>query len=221
MSPGIVRVSLFLILALPCAPQDGLSIVRDWQPSSVGDRWTYEREIRSGDRNHPDIERWEVDEVTVAIETVAQGTLLRRAVVSRNTSNPPRWLHHPPRPESNVLISKNCIYDLSRYPQADPLKDFTSDWLPDVCFPLLDGITWGDPNKGRDLWTVAGRGKKHPDDPASVTPVSWRLEAGLASGDDNYVWFRQGVGLIAERTWHNGTYTDESVRLIRFQPARP
>ena len=92
--------------------------------------------------------------------------------------------------------------------------------LPDICFPLRRGMSWGDPKRGRDLWTVSGLGRKHFDDPASVTADSWRLEAHLASGDDDYVWFRKGTGITAERTLHNGTYADSSARLLRFQPAR-
>jgi hypothetical protein len=52
-----------------------------------------------------------------------------------------------------------------------------------------------------------------------VTSDSWRLEAHLASGDDNYVWFQKGVGISGARTTHNGTYYDEHLRLIRFEPA--
>jgi hypothetical protein len=93
--------------------------------------------------------------------------------------------------------------------------------LPDVCFPLQAGKTWGDPKKGRDLWTVAGRGRKNAGDPDSACAQSWRLEAHLASGDDNYVWFQKGIGIAAARTFHNGTYHDERTRLLRFEPAKP
>ena len=59
-------------------------------------------------------------------------------------------------------------------------------------------------------------GAKNPDDPSSVTADSWRLEASLASGDDDYIWFKKGVGIVAERTYHNGTYSDYRVTLQRF-----
>jgi hypothetical protein len=93
--------------------------------------------------------------------------------------------------------------------------------LPDVCFPLLAGKTWGDSNKGRDLWTVAGHGPGNAGDPDSASAQLWRLEAHLASGDDNYVWFEKGIGITAARTFHNGTYNDERIRLLRFEPNPP
>ncbi len=130
-----------------------------------------------------------------------------------------RKVEYRPNTDANIVIRNNCMFfPGARYYDVS-LSEINADSLPDVCFPLRVGMTWGDPKKGRDLWTVAGMGKKRPDDPVSVTPDSWRLEAHLASGDDNYVWFRKGIGIVAERTWHNGTYTDESVRLVRFEPA--
>ena len=219
MPARILSCFLLLLLPLPVSSQDSLAVVRSWQPLAVGDRWIYVREFRGGDRTHPTIERWEQEDVTTAIETVPQGTIIRRNVEYRNYTSPPGRFRPRPAGESDILVRNNCIYYLDRY-GSSALKDFRSDWLPDVCFPLRESMTWGDPNKGRDLWSVTGHGRKHDADPASVTPDTWRLEAGLASGDDNYVWFQKGTGLIAERTWHNGTYDDESVRLLRFEPAK-
>lgn len=177
-------LALLCLSFLPSFSQGLRSIVGEWQPLTVGDRWVYVREMRTGTPEQPRVKTRE-QEIT----------------------------------NTNILLRGNCIFfpGWNYYDVAQ--SQITADSLPDVCFPLRQGMTWGDPKKGRDLWTVAGLGNKHPDDPASVTPDSWRLEAHLASGDDNYVWFKKGVGVVAARTWHNGTYTDETLRLVRFEPA--
>jgi hypothetical protein len=195
----------------------------------IGDRWIYEEEIRDGNRQHPDVDRWKQQDTTFAIETIPEGILVRRKVQLLDNTAPPEYMGSGP--ESNILIQNNCIYylndsasgwgwDSSRNQLSGDFRKAlaSKEALPDVCFPLHTGETWGDPNKGRDLWTVTGLGRKNPDDPSSVTPEAWRLEGHLSSGDDNYVWFQKGVGVIARRTYHNGSYHDDEVRLVHFQP---
>ncbi len=198
----------------------------------VGDRWTYETEMLSGDRKHPVVTRWEQEDRIVAIQTIPEGTLVRRKVELLNSTAPPNPL---PDYESNILIHNNCIYylndsytygwDSSRNGlSADFKKDLAANMvLPDICFPMHNAQTWGHPDpaegRGRDLWTVAGWGKRNTDDPISVAGESWRLEASLGSGDDDYIWFQKGIGVVAKRTYHNGTYGDYQVRLLNFEPA--
>jgi hypothetical protein len=202
---------------------------------AVGDRWVYEEEIRDGNREHPGIERWQQSEVTVAVETIPEGVLIRRKVGFLNSTLPPRWVGASG--ESNILVRTDCLYYLDDSPLYrrgygwDALHHELSagfrkalaagEALPDVCLPFEPGKTWGDPNKGRDLWTVAGHGRNNAGDPDSATAESWRLEAHLSSGDDNYVWFQKSIGVTAARTFHNGTYHDERIRLLRFEPAKP
>lgn len=226
LSTRILYISL--LLPIVSFSQD---VVRQWLPMSVGDRWVYDVEARSGSRVHPDVEHWVREETTVAVEKLPEGTLLRQKVrLLDNTAFPLR----PRGPdESAILIHGACIYNLSRSHHGwgwDPAQHQLSaqfreylnrgEALPSVCLPLHRGQTWGDPQKGRDLWTVAGMDPKSQDDPLPARAEAWRLEANLASGDDDYVWFRKGVGIIAERTYHNGTYDDVRVRLLRFEPAR-
>jgi hypothetical protein len=229
----LLRVPLLLVFcSIPVISQDPLAAVRTWLPSTIGDRWIYEAETRDGDRQHPDILRWRQQVVTVAIETIPEGILIRRKVTWLNNTAPPRWIGL--YDESNILIRNNCAWyladspqngiyawDRSRHTLSAEFRKFlaSGETLPDVCFPLQAGKTWGDPKKGRDLWTVAGHGTRHPGDPDSATRNSWRLEAELASGDNNYVWFKKGVGISGSRTVHNGTYHDDHVRLVRFEPA--
>jgi hypothetical protein len=230
--PWIFPVLLILIVfGVPCS-QDFLAGVRDWLPTAVGDRWIYQGEVRSGNMDHPEVELWEQEEWTVAVETVTQGVLIRRKVSFRNHTGVGRLRASAPG-ESNILVHNGCVYYLEDSPSYghgygwDAARQqlggefarvlAAGEALPDVCFPLQVGRTWGDPTKGRDLWTVGGLGKKKMDDPNSVAADSWRLEAHLASGDDNFVWFQKGIGVTASRTFHHGTYDDQRVRLLRFE----
>jgi hypothetical protein len=225
----VPRLNLVLAIALSAAAspaQDPATIVQSWLPMRIGDRWIYETEMLSGDRKHPDVTRWKQEDSVIAIESIPEGTLVRRKVRYLDNTAPP---NPSPAGESNILIHKHCIYysdggygwnNSRNRLSVDFKKDLaTNRALPDVCFPLHIGQTWGNPNIGRDLWTVAGFGKKNAGDPVSVTGKSWRLEASLGSGDDDYVWFQKGVGIVAKRTYHNGTYGDYLVRLLKFEPA--
>ena len=224
---------LYLSLLLPSvAPsQDTLSLVRQWLPMSVGDRWIYDVEGRSGSRVHPDVEHWVEEETTVAVESIPEGTVLVQKIRFLDDTAPPARTQIPD--ESAILIRGACIYYLSasnhgwgwnpaQHQLGTQFREYLNrgEVLPSVCFPLHRGQTWGDPQKGRDLWTVAGIGPKSQDDPLAVGLEAWRLEANLASGDDNYVWYRKGMGVTARRNYHNGTYDDRRVRLLRFEPAR-
>jgi hypothetical protein len=224
-------VALLVLLSPVISPaQDSIAVIRDWLPTRPGDRWIYETEMLDGDKKHPDVTRWEQEDTIFATQTIPEGVLVRRKVRFLNNTAPP---YPPPDSEANILIHNRCIYYLhdsfsdGGYGWDSSRKELTASFkkdlaiskaLPDVCFPIHIGQTWGNPKIGRDLWTVAGLGKKTHDDPVSVTMKSWRLEASLASGDGDYVWFQKGVGIVAERTYHNGTYSDYQVRLLKFEP---
>jgi hypothetical protein len=206
-----------LVLAATHPPQT-TSIVHQWLPMKVGDCWVYDSEILSGDRHHPHVETWQEADTTEAVRHVPEGIWIKRKVAFIRGAVPPRFVSNPS--ESNILVHENCIYFVNELNNAfrEALAGHTA--LADVCFPLTLGTSWGDPHQGHSLWTVRGRGRKGSSDPGSVTPQSWRLEANLASGDSNYVWFQHNVGIVAKRTYHNGTYHDYRVRLVSFQPAR-
>ena len=131
--------------------------------------------------------------------------------------------------ESNILVRGSCIYYLQdSYGWDRERRDLSlafrtalnhGESLPDACLPLHQGHTWSVPNLREQVWTVAGKGPKNPDDLVSAAEQSWRFEASLASRDQNLVWFQEGVGVTASRTFHPGTYHDERARLLRFEPA--
>ncbi len=169
-------------------------------PTAPGTLWIYEVEGRWGLTDHPQVEHFEEQvEIIGAAMLRPSGTYLRRIARRSGAER-----------ATEMRVADGCIGSLRvTVPQSRPD-------LPDVCFPLHEGQTWGNPSEGRASWMVAGHGKKKLGDPVSIEPSDWRIEAHLASGDDNFVWFRKGVGIVAERTWHNGTYDDRSARVVRF-----
>ncbi len=207
-----------LLLSAVARPPQSAGIVRQWVPMNVGDCWVYDSEILSGDRHHPHVETWQEADTTAAVRHIPEGIWIQRKVAFIKGAVPPRFVSNPS--ESNILVHENCIYFVNELNNAfrEALSAHTA--LADVCFPLAPGATWGDPHQGRSVWTVRGHGHKGSSNPSSVTPQSWRLEASLASGDSNYVWFQRNVGIVAKRTYHNGAYHDYRVRLVSFQPGR-
>ncbi len=171
--------------------------VGDWMPRHFGDRRVYEVEIREGNRQHPDVETWREEVRTVAVRQVSDGILIERTVKLLEGTAPGRsvakWC-----PTANILVRGNCLYFEYGGEVGEP---------PDVCFPLREGAVWGDVKDGRGHWRVAGFERER----------GWRLEAHLASGDDNSVWFQKQVGVAATRTLHHGTYYEKRVRLLSFQ----
>jgi hypothetical protein len=218
-------ISLLSFAAAAIARSQGLA-------PAVGDRWIYDTELRDGTSPNLQVHHWSQEDITVAIEDVPEGRLIRRRVRLLEGAAP-SWARVPQ--ESNILLRGACIY----YLQDSFLNHFYS-WdnqrheltvafrkelaagktLPDACFPLRQDAAWSIPNMREATWTVAGTGPKNRDDPSSVTAQSWRFEANLASGDENLVWFQEGVGVTASRILHHGSYHDERVRLLSFESAR-
>ena len=110
MTSRIIRALLFLLFVSSAqTSQDSLAVVRDWLPSAVGDRWIYEEEIRGGNRQQPEIERWEEGIVTVGVDTIPAGMLIRRKVTFLNNTLPPPRLRAARAGESNILVQNDCV----------------------------------------------------------------------------------------------------------------
>lgn len=211
-----VLVLPLVLLAETKAPQT--VNVRQWLPMNVGDCWVYQTEIFTGDRHHPNVENWEEADTTVGIHKVPEGLFIQRRVAYIRGAVPPKFVNNPS--ESNILIHDNCLYFVNEITSTlhEALAAHTA--LPDVCLPLEPGASWGNTQQARSLWNVHGRGRKDSGDPMSAGLQAWRLEASLASGDTNRVWFQRNVGIVAKRTFHSGTYYDYRVRLVSFNPGR-
>jgi hypothetical protein len=165
-----------LLLVLLCGvagiSQDPLAIARAWIPTAIGDRWIYEEDVRDGDRQHSDIERWRQDVLIVAIDTIPEGILIRRKVTYLDDTRPPRRLQSSG--ESNILVRNDCAWYLTRFGWDQPHHQLGGEFrkallagemLPDVCFPLKAGKTWGDPQKGRVFGQLPARGPRTPTIP--------------------------------------------------------
>jgi hypothetical protein len=173
------------------------------------------------------VQHWVQQDTTTAVEWIPEGVLIRRKVSILQPAVPSGSNRIPE--ESNILVRGSCIYylqdsygwDRERHDLGLAFRNALNhgESLPDACFPLPQGHTWSVPNLREQVWTVAGKGPKNSDDPISAGSQSWRFEASLTSGDENLVWFQEGVGVTASRTFHHGTYHDERVRLLRFEPA--
>jgi hypothetical protein len=55
---GPIGIALCAFSMLASAQNDPFA----WFPLQVGSRWVYEHEAKSGDRNHPDVDRWTSEE---------------------------------------------------------------------------------------------------------------------------------------------------------------
>src|ERR1700676_1353171 len=194
LSAHTVRISLlFLCVAGMCLPQDPLAGLNGALPLTVGDRWIYDTEIRDGVAAHIEVRHWVQQDTTMAVEWIAEGILIRRKVSVLQPAVPSGSIRIPE--ESNILVRGSCIYYLQD----------SYGW------DRRQGQTWSVPNLREEVWTVAGKGPKNSDDPVSAGEQSWRFEASLTSGDENVVWFQEGVGVTASRTFHHGTYHDEQI----------
>ena len=223
-----LRISLlFLCVAGMSLPQAPLAGLNGELTLTIGDRWIYDTEIRDGIATHIEVRHLVQQDTTMAVEWIPEGVLIRRKVSVLHAAVPSSSSRIPE--ESNILVRGSCIYYLQDSHGWDrDRRDLSlafrtalnhGESLPDACFPLSQGQTWSIPNLREEVWTVAGKGPKHSDDPVSAGEQSWRFEASLTSGDENLVWFQEGVGVTASRTFHHGTYHDERVRLLRFEPA--
>lgn len=228
LSAHTLRISLLLLYTAGASvPQEPIADLNGAMPHAVGDRWIYDTEIRDEVDSRVEVQHWVQQYTTMAVEFIPEGILIRRKVSVLQPVVSSISIRIPE--ESNILVHGACVYYLQDYYRWDSEQHDLSpafrnalnhgESLPDACFPLRHGHTWSVPNLREQVWTVAGRGPKNLDDSVSAGSESWRFEASLTSGDENLVWFQEGVGVTARRTLHHGTYHDERVRLLRFEPA--
>jgi hypothetical protein len=57
-----------------------------WFPLQVGSHWVYEHEWKSGDRNHPDVDRWTSEEKITSRVTIPEGLVVLREVKEQGNS---------------------------------------------------------------------------------------------------------------------------------------
>jgi hypothetical protein len=215
-------------------------VVPAWLPTDTGDTWVYQNESRDGASYggiaHPRVVRWKTEETITGSVVLAEGTLVRTETKARDPI-PNHVLRSFRRGmdfvESYYLIRHNCRFDLD--PQADELdlNQFPHPELrpsfrdnlargnvpPDICFPLAVGKTWGQVPEtalARDnVWTVID---VNPADPASPDKgKTFHLQTYEGAGTTIDRWYEQGVGVVREVVFHNGTYFEDRRQLLRFE----
>lgn len=212
-----------------------------WFPLQVGNRWVYEHESKSGDRNRPDVDRWSTEESITGRVIIPEGLVVLRDVkelakpseqtITVRVIDQNGQLRYAQQPGYNravysnrepYLIHGNCLYGLAGGwdSQAQQLRPEYRKSLsegavsPRLCFPLLMGREWGN----NDIpWRVElareGVGSFLPAEYAGAIHV---FSSHFGSGGWEDVWFQKGVGIVGERYIRNGTYEEHTKKLLSF-----
>ena len=217
-----------------------------WFPLQAGSRWVYQHESKSGDRNHPEVDRWTTEEWITGWVTIPEGLVVLRQVKQGTSPTEPitrvrtitangqlREIQQPTynrslltaRDGEPYLIHGNCVYvidgggwDSQRQQLRPDYRKYLSDGLvsPDFCFSLRAGRKWGN----NDIpWRV---------EPARDGVGSFLLakyadaihifSCHFGSGGLKDVWFQKGVGIVGEHYLHDGTYDEYTKKLVSFVP---
>jgi len=213
-----------------------------WFPLHVGSRWVYDHESKSGDREHPDVDRWTSSVTITRLVTIPEGLVVLREVTLPESQPGARALVIAPngrrqyaeipahggypasRDRAPYLLHENCLYVISGgwNDRDQALTAETREYLKrgassaDFCFPLESGRTWGN----NDVpWSVeparAGVGAFLPPRYADAIHI---FSNHLGSGGWDDVWFRKGVGVVGEHYIHNGTYDEYTKVLQSYSP---
>jgi hypothetical protein len=214
------------VLIFICAPASAQNTPSDWFPIAVGNQWVYEHEVRDTPADNPQIRRWQTVETITGTLTIPEGlVVLRRVEVKGATSG--GWLESV-YAESNYLIRNNCLYFLDnqiwneheqRLRPEYREQILAGDAEPQFCFPLTAGKQYGkDSQPGWVPSRVVGMGPRQGFTPESVSSAAFDVVVHLVYADETHLWFEKGVGITGMWDWHNGTYAEYRVRLVRFQP---
>ena len=212
------RILLYLSLSLVSFgqnPQPG--IFANWFPIHPGDKWIYDHDDRNENGNgraHPVIERWRTEQTITGSWTIPEGTLIETRVEPLGTV--PSTIHVQPNPA--YLIRGNCLYEseVDWTPATHQLTDsfrqglLAGEYSPDFCFPLMTGKTWG--HEGTRDW-------KATEIRAGVFRIR-SISYYPGSGQTEDIVFEKGVGILSQHGLHHGTYGEQRVQLVKFEPAR-
>jgi len=223
-----MKSRLFAWILISWAPVFAQGVASAWFPMDIGNQWIYEHESRGGSSKNPLITRWQSVETTTGAVAIPEGTVvLRHVQVSGDASS--GWIESV-FGRSNFLIRKDCLYFLNpafswneqeeRLRPEYAAKLLAGDVEPEFCFPLSAGKSFGrDSPPGWVPSRVVGQGRGQRFAPASVSSKAFDVRVHVVYADETHLWFEKGVGITGEWDWHNGTYLEYRVRLVRFQPA--
>ena len=230
----IVRCGAFLLLlsaAFSCSAED---IVRSWYPLQPGNTWLYAKELLDGAMDHPDVERWTMEEtvVSAARDAALDAVLVTLRVKILDHRLPPggsRYSNMRERPESHLLVRHDCVWIVDGQEAgaagyvSDPLHSvrFHADFLqgqvpPDYCFPIATGKEWGRVANTSPAEEYIWRVDRMNGDPYGPPGErTFHFSTHLGAGEFADRWFTEGIGLVHESVEHHGTYDENRVRLLR------
>lgn len=192
-------------------------------PAQVGDRWVYAYESKSdyGGKSLL-VARWTSEESVTAIIDIPEGRVVLRTTQYKGDYKG-NLTYASSYSDGDYLIHDGCIYFLRDSWANGGLKptyleEFNHGEIsPELCFPLIDGKQWGTSDVP---WRVVGVDRSPP----SFLPPSFFNAIHVStnhygSGGFLDAWFERGVGIVAERYFHGGTYEEDTKILQRFIPA--
>ena len=211
---------LFLAAHMYAAGQNQLDrdVTAGWIQMKPGDRWTYDCQSKSGDRQNPAVQTWTTEEAVESVVRVPEGTVVVKNVIPRGRSERSYitlWSG------SSFLIHDNCLYflgpkdwDPKRQQLVGSFKKELAEGSaqPDLCFPLDVGRQWGGFG---DIWHVVGFGRS--DLAAPNYAESFHLTGRIGSGGATDLWFAKGIGIVAMHYLHQGTYDEFTKKLTDVQ----
>jgi hypothetical protein len=199
-------------------------------PLQTGNRWTYEHEDRSGDRRHPVISRWITVTTVRGSVTIPEGKIILRDTKFVNGQSHGSWIGE--HGSFHYLLRGECLYFLNPPEWDEDAKRLTPEFrdlvvrgmaAPDLCFPLAPGKHWRGNADQCGEWFVEGRQQQ----PGAFVPFSVEardvhlFSPQRCGGEIGHRWFRVGTGITGEWIWHNGTFGEIRVRLMKFEPNGP
>jgi hypothetical protein len=235
---GRLVMALCVLSMVASAQEDPLA----WFPLRAGNRWVYEHEWKSGDRNQPDVDRWTTEETITGWVTIPEGLVVLREVKQKGTATEQTitrrviaangQLRYVQQQQGNThgaliardrepyLVHGNCIYAMGAGwdGQMQELRLEYRKYLSegavsaDFCFPLLMGGEWG--NNDIPWRFEPAREGVGAFLPAEYAGAIHIFSSHFGSGGLEDVWFQKGIGIVGEHYLHNGTYNEYTKKLL-------
>ncbi len=236
----VVATSVFSVVLR--AQDDPLA----WFPLSVGSHWVYEHEWKSGDRNHPDTDRWTTGETLAGWISIPEGLVVLREVkqlgdaaneiITRRVITPDGQVREVPqkgnlhtsaylvaRDSAPYLVHGNCVYVIGGGwdAQTQQLRPQYRKYLSQGTLPpdFCFPLRLGSEWGNNDMpWRVEpARDGVGSFLPAEHAGAIHILSSHFGSGGSMDVWFQKGLGVVGEHYIHSGTYDEYTKKLRSFE----